>query len=79
MRLVDTNIPIYAVSNEPPDADKRAQARELLLNHDGLALSAQVLGEFYYQATRSTKANRLTHQDGMRRGLFRRHEPPVGL
>ena len=53
MRFVDTNILIYAVSREPEDADKRLIAREALTSPD-LTISAQVLQEFYVQATRPT-------------------------
>lgn len=62
MRLVDTNILLYAVSASPKDAQKRRRAR-LLLDEPGLGLSVQVLQEFYYQATHSRRPERLTHED----------------
>ena len=51
MRLADTNILLYAVSNREDDAGKRARAKAILTEPD-LALSVQVLQEFYHQATR---------------------------
>ena len=65
MRFVDTNIPLYAVSNEPEEADKRLIARELLARED-LALSAQVMQEFYVQGTRPNGQWRLTHEEAIR-------------
>lgn len=61
MRFVDTNILLYAVSTAEDEAAKAATARGLLKEPD-LALSVQVLQEFYVQATRATKADRLTHE-----------------
>ena len=55
VRFVDTNVLLYAVSALSEDADKRLRALNLL-NTEDLALSVQVLQEFYHQATR---ANRL--------------------
>ena len=51
MRFVDTNVLIYAVSVAPEDAEKNRTALALLAERD-LALSIQVLQEFYVQATR---------------------------
>lgn len=65
MRLADTNILLYAVSASPEDADKRRRARALLAEAD-LALSVQVLQEFYHQATRLSRPARLTHGDALR-------------
>lgn len=59
MRLVDTNVLLYAVSAETGETAKREQAIALL-ESDNLALSAQVLGEFFHQATRSTRPNAVT-------------------
>ena len=64
MRLVDTNILLYAVSASPEDTHKRRQARALLAETD-LAVSVQVLQEFYHQATRSSRPARLTHDDAL--------------
>jgi predicted nucleic acid-binding protein len=65
MRLADSNILLYAISSDPEEADKRARAIELL-GDDSLALSVQVLQEFYYQATRQSRPNRLSHDEAMR-------------
>lgn len=65
MRLADTNILLYAVSASPEDADKRRRARALLAEAD-LALSVQVLQEFYHQATRLSRPARLAHGDALR-------------
>ena len=61
VRFIDTNVLLYAVSTDPREADKAARAQGLL-NQADLALSVQVLQEFYVQATRATRANPLTHQ-----------------
>ena len=61
MRFVDTHVLLYAISRNPGERDKAAVANELLAERD-LALSVQVLQEFYVQATRETRADRLTHR-----------------
>ena len=65
MRLIDTNILLYAVSASPEDAGKRGRARVLLSEPD-LTVSVQVLQEFYHQATRPSRPARLTHDDAVR-------------
>lgn len=60
MRFVDTNVLLYAISVDPDETDKRNLAAALLRERD-LGLSAQVLQEFYVQATRSTRSDALTH------------------
>ena len=65
MRLADTNILLYAVSADPSDASKRTRSAELLADRDNLALSVQVLQEFYHQATRRSRPGRLTHAGAM--------------
>ena len=62
MRFVDTNIPLYAVSALAEDADKQLIAIDLLAGND-LALSAQVMQEFYVQATRTNGSWQLTHEE----------------
>lgn len=62
MRFVDTNVLLYAVSLAPEEEPKRRVARNLLTRTD-LALSAQVLQEFYVQATRATGPAALTHRE----------------
>ena len=66
MRLADSNILLYAVSADPAEAGKRVRALEVLADRDNLALSVQVLAEFYHQATRPSRANRLSHEEAMR-------------
>jgi predicted nucleic acid-binding protein len=61
MRFVDTNVLLYAVSTAPAEAAKAGAARGLL-EADDLALSVQVLQEFYVQATRAGRAGRLSHE-----------------
>ena len=60
MRFVDTNILLYAASTDPREQSKSEVALSVL-EGDDLALSVQVLQEFYVQATRSGKPERLTH------------------
>lgn len=60
MRFVDTNVLLYAISDEPAEATKAATANVLLTSRD-LALSTQVLQEFYVQATRPTRPQPLPH------------------
>jgi predicted nucleic acid-binding protein len=61
VRFVDTNVLLYAVSKAPEEARKARAARALLAAGD-LGLSVQVLQEFYVQATRATRRDRLTHE-----------------
>jgi predicted nucleic acid-binding protein len=65
MRFVDTNVLLYAVSNLPGEAGKRRNAVDLL-NESDLAVSVQVLQEFYYQATRSNRPAAITHHQALR-------------
>jgi predicted nucleic acid-binding protein len=59
-RFVDTNILLYAISTAPDERAKTSIALEILGRND-LALSVQVLQEFYVQATRPGKADRIRH------------------
>jgi len=61
VRFVDTNVLLYAVSPEPAEQAKADRAR-LILSARDLALSAQVLQEFYVQATRATRPEPLDHE-----------------
>jgi predicted nucleic acid-binding protein len=65
VRFVDTNVLLYAVSRAPEERDKAAAARDLLRRRD-LVLSVQVLQEFYVQATRATRPDRLRHDQAVR-------------
>jgi predicted nucleic acid-binding protein len=60
VRFADTNVLLYSISRNPNDAGKRDQAIALL-ECDDIALSAQVLQEFYAQATRPTRPSPLPH------------------
>ena len=59
MRFVDTNVLLYVASTSPAEETKAALAREIM-EGDDLAISVQVLQEFYVQATRPTRTGRLT-------------------
>src|SRR5688572_2876875 len=58
MVFLDTNILLYSVSTLPEESRKRAIAAETIDGTD-CVLSVQVLQEFYHQATRPTRPNRL--------------------
>ena len=61
MRFADTNVLLYAVSRDPQERHKAERARGILAERD-LALSVQVLQEFYVQATREGRSDPLTHE-----------------
>jgi predicted nucleic acid-binding protein len=65
VRFVDTNILLYAVSRDPQEQEKADRANEILAARD-VALSVQVLQEFYVQATRESRPDPLTHDQAMR-------------
>ena len=65
MRFVDTNVLLYAVSEDPAEAGKRERARDVLSERH-LAVSVQVLQEFYFQATRPARATRLSGDRALR-------------
>jgi len=60
MRFIDTNVLLYAVSSRADEAPKAGRARALL-NETDLAVSVQVLQEFYVQATRSGAKSPIAH------------------
>ena len=60
MRFVDTNVLLYAISTNPAEQAKADVASRVLSSRD-LAVSTQVLQEFYVQATRQTRRDRVTH------------------
>ena len=64
MNFVDTNVLLYAVSRRPMEQGKRNQALAVLERTD-IALSAQVLGEFYTQATRQSRPGALSHPEAV--------------
>ena len=61
MRFLDTNILLYSISRDPAEAAKRDIAIALL-DADDIAISVQVLQEFYVQATRVTRSDALPHE-----------------
>lgn len=61
MRFVDTNILLYAVSTASEEREKHRVALGILDQSD-LALSVQVLQEFYVQATHAFRPDRLSHE-----------------
>ena len=64
MRFVDTNILLYAISRDPVESDKAKHASDILAERE-LALSVQVLQEFYVQATRASRPDALSHRQAV--------------
>jgi predicted nucleic acid-binding protein len=64
VRFVDTNVLLYAISKDPQERLKAARANEILAGAD-VALSVQVLQEFYVQATRDSRADPITHDQAV--------------
>ena len=64
MRFVDTNVLVYAVSPDPGESKKRRIALSLLQEPD-LAISTQVLQEFYHQSTRPSRRWSITHEQAL--------------
>jgi predicted nucleic acid-binding protein len=65
VRFVDSNVLLYAVSRDPEERHKAERARGLLGERD-LALSVQVLQEFYVQATRESRSDPLSHEQAVK-------------
>jgi predicted nucleic acid-binding protein len=65
VQFVDTNILLYAISRDPAEQDKAKRANDILADRD-LALSVQVLQEFYLQATRASRPDAIAHQQAVR-------------
>jgi predicted nucleic acid-binding protein len=59
--FADTNILLYAISRDPEEQHKAERARGILAERE-LALSVQVLQEFYVQATRASRPDPLGHE-----------------
>src|SRR5262249_54367525 len=62
--FADTNVLLYAISRSPGERAKAERALEILEGND-LVLSVQVLQEFYVQATRATRPDRLSHEQAV--------------
>ena len=65
VRFVDTNVLLYAISSDPAEQHKAKRANGILAERD-LALSVQVLQEFYVQATRASRPDPISHQHAVR-------------
>ena len=65
VRFVDTSILLYAISRDPAELDKAKRANDILADRD-LALSVQVLQEFYVQATRASRPDAIGHSQAVR-------------
>jgi predicted nucleic acid-binding protein len=65
VRFVDTNILLYAISRDPAEMEKAKRANDILADRD-LALSVQVLQEFYVQATRASRPDAIEHTQAVR-------------
>jgi predicted nucleic acid-binding protein len=61
LRFIDTNVLLYSISRDPAEARKRDIAITLL-DAENIALSVQVLQEFYVQATRASRPDALAHE-----------------
>jgi predicted nucleic acid-binding protein len=64
VRFVDTSVLLYAISRDPAEQDKAKRARDILAERD-LALSVQVLQEFYVQATRASRPDPISHRQAV--------------
>jgi predicted nucleic acid-binding protein len=65
VRFVDTNVLLYAISRDPAEQAKAKRANGILADRD-LALSVQVLQEFYVQATRVSRPDAIRHSQAVR-------------
>ena len=65
VQFVDTSILLYAISRDPAEQDKAKRANDILAGRE-LAMSVQVLQEFYVQATRASRPDPITHQQAVR-------------
>jgi predicted nucleic acid-binding protein len=64
VQFVDTNVLLYAISRDPGESEKAERSNALLAGRE-VGLSVQVLQEFYVQATRETRPDRLTQQQAV--------------
>jgi predicted nucleic acid-binding protein len=64
VRLVDTNVLLYAISRDPGEAAKARRANQILDAGD-IGLAIQVLQEFYVQATRASRIDAITHEQAV--------------
>ena len=64
VRFADTNVLLYAISRDPEEREKATRANRILASRE-IALSAQVLQEFYVQATRESRPDPITHEQAL--------------
>ncbi len=62
MLFLDTNVLLYRISTDPKET-RKAEIAERILQGKDMALSVQVLQEFYAQATRSSRLGALRHEE----------------
>ena len=60
MRFADTNILLYSISSAVGE-QRKAEIAIALMSSKEIAISVQVLQEFYVQATRTSRSNPLPH------------------
>jgi predicted nucleic acid-binding protein len=65
VRFVDTNVLLYTISQEADERDKAQRANDILDARE-VALSVQVLQEFYVQATRVSRPDALNHEQAFK-------------
>jgi predicted nucleic acid-binding protein len=65
VQFIDTNVLLDTNSRDPEEQDKASRANEVLAGRD-VALSVQVLQEFYVQATRDNRPDPLSHEQAAR-------------
>jgi len=63
-RFVDTNVLVYAVEMEGPQAHKGSKARQILKS-ERICFSTQVLGEFYQAVVSPRRQSALTHNEAI--------------
>jgi len=62
--FIDTSVLLYGALPPATEPAKREKARKILATRE-VAASVQVLEEFYTQATRPSRNDRLTHADAL--------------
>jgi predicted nucleic acid-binding protein len=74
VRFIDSGVLLYTISRDPAEQAKAKRASDILTDRE-LALSVQVLQEFYVQATRASRPDAIAHQQAVRLiESFRRFE-----